>query len=243
VRPLHEKVFAITGASRGIGAATARLLAREGCKLGLGGRDEAALDEVVRSVSEAGGEAVAAVACDVRRYEDCERLVSETAGRFGRLDGFVANAGVGAYGALLDLSLQQIDDMLDSNARGTVYSVRAALPALLEDGGGDLVIVASVAGLRGLPNESVYCASKHAQVGLAEALDHELRPKGVRVTTMCPGGVATEFAFGAGREPGMPGLKEMMSSDQVAEAIVFTLRQDPELRTLRLVMRPMGEPV
>ena len=241
--PLHEKVFAVTGASRGIGAATARLLAREGCKLGLGGRDEAALDEVVRSVSEAGGEAVAAVACDVRRYEDCERLVSETVGRFGRLDGFVANAGVGAYGALLDLSLQQIDDMLDSNARGTVYSVRAALPALLEDGGGDLVIVASVAGLRGLPNESVYCASKHAQVGFAEALDHELRPKGVRVTTMCPGGVATEFAFGAGREPGMPGLKEMMSSDQVAEAIVFTLRQDPELRTLRLVMRPMGEPV
>ena len=241
--PLHEKAFAITGASRGIGAATARLLAREGCKLGLGGRDEAALDEVVRSVSEAGGEAVAAVACDVRRYEDCERLVSEAVNRFGGLDGFVANAGVGAYGELLDLSLEQIDDMLDSNARGTIYSVRAALPALLEDGGGDLVIVASVAGLRGLPNESVYCASKHAQVGFAESLDHELRPKGVRVTAMCPGGVATEFAFGAGREPGMPGLEEMMSAEQVAEAIVFTLRQDPELRTLRLVVRPMSEPV
>ena len=242
MRPLREKVFAITGASRGIGAATARLLAREGCKLALGGRDEAALEGVVREVSEAGGEAVA-VECDVRRYEDCERLVSGAVGRFGGLDGFVANAGVGAYGELLDLSLEQIDDMLDSNVRGTVYSVRAALPALLEDGGGDLVVVASVAGLRGLPNEAVYCASKHAQVGFAEALDHELRPRGVRVTTMCPGGVATEFAFGAGREPGMAGLEEMMSSDQVAEAIVFTLRQDPELRTLRLVMRPMGEPV
>ena len=105
------------------------------------------------------------------------------------------------------------------------------------------MVVASVAGLRGLPNEAVYCASKHAQVGFAEALDHELRPKGVRVMTMCPGGVATEFAFGAGREPEMPGLEEMMSSDQVAEAIVFTLRQDPHLRTLRLVMRPMSEPV
>ena len=242
MRSLDEKVIAITGASRGIGAATARLLVGEGCRLALGGRDAAALAEVVRDVSDSGGEAVA-VRCDVRDYEDCERLVSETVGRFGRLDGFVANAGVGAYGELLDLSLQQIDDMLDSNTRGTVYSVRAALPALLEDGGGDLVIVASVAGLRGLPNESVYCASKHAQVGFAEALDHELRPKGVRVTTICPGGVATEFAFGAGREPGMPGLKEMMSSDQVAEAIVFTLRQDPELRTLRLVVRPMSEPV
>src|SRR5918997_3487159 len=242
MRSLDEKVFAITGASRGIGAATARLLAREGCRLAVGGRDAVALDEVVRGVSEAGGEAVA-VGCDVRRYEDCGRLVSGAVERFGGLDGFVANAGVGAYGGLLDLSLEQIDDMLDSNARGTVYSVRAALPALLEDGGGDLVVVASVAGLRGLPNEAVYCASKHAQVGFAEALDHELRPRGVRVTTMCPGGVATEFAFGAGREADMPGLKEMMSPDQVAEAIVFTLRQDPELRTLRLVVRPMSEPV
>jgi NADP-dependent 3-hydroxy acid dehydrogenase YdfG len=242
MRSLHEKVFAITGASRGIGAATARLLAREGCRLALGGRDAVALGEVVRGVSEAGGE-VSAVECDVRRYGDCERLVSEAVERFGGLDGFVANAGVGAYGELLDLSLKQIDDMLDANARGTVYSVRAALPALLEDGGGDLVVVASVAGLRGLPNESVYCASKHAQVGFAESLDHELRPKGVRVTTMCPGGVATEFAFGAGREPDMLGLKEMMSAEQVAEAIVFALRQDAELRTLRLVMRPMSEPV
>lgn len=240
MQPLEGKVFAITGASRGIGAATALALAREGCRLGLGGRDEAALEEVVRGVSEAGGEAVA-VQCDVRRYGDCERLVSETTGRFGGLDGLVANAGVGAYGGLLDLSPVQIDEMLDTNARGTIYSVRAALPALL-DGGGDLVIVASVAGLKGLPNESVYCASKHAQVGFAEALDHELRPRGIRVTAMCPGGVATEFAFGAGRTPDMPELREMMSADQVAEAIVFALRQDPQLRTLRLVMRPMSEP-
>src|SRR5215210_7833344 len=242
MRSLDEKVFAITGASRGIGAATARLLAKEGCRLAVGGRDTAALDEVVRGVSEAGGEAVA-VRCDVGRYEDCERLFSEAVDHFGGLDGFVANAGVGAYGELLDLSIEQIDDMLDSHARGAVYSVLAALPALLEDGGGDLVIVAAVAGLRGLPNESVYCASKHAQVGFAESLDHELRPKGIRVTAVCPGGVVTEFAFGSGREPGMPGLEEMMSPEQVAEAIVFTLRQDPELRTLRLVMRPMSEPV
>ncbi|MEW6635242.1 MAG: SDR family oxidoreductase [Actinomycetota bacterium] len=241
MQTLEGKIFAITGASRGIGAATALALAREGCRLGLGGRDESALEAVARRVREAGGEAVA-VRCDVRAYEDCERLISETAGRFGGLDGLVANAGVGAYGELLDLSPEQIDEMLDTNARGTVYSVRAALPALL-DGGGDLVIVASVAGLKGLPNESVYCASKHAQVGFAEALDHELRPKGVRVTAMCPGGVATEFAFGAGRTPDMPELKEMMSAEQVAEAIVFALRQDPQLRTLRFVMRPMSEPV
>ena len=190
---------------------------------------------------ERGGEAVP-VPCDVRRHEDCERLISETTERFGRLDGFVANAGVGAYGELLDLPLDQTTAILDTNVHGTVYSVRAALPALLEDGGGDLLIVASVAGLQGLPNESVYCASKHAQVGFAEALDHELRGKGVRVTAICPGGVATEFAFGAGRSPNMPELKDMMSPEQVADAIVFTLRQDPSLRTLRMTFRPMCEP-
>ena len=239
---LHGQVFAVTGASRGIGAATALALASEGCKLGLGGRDESALEETVRGSSNAGGEAVP-IRCDVRDYEDCERLISATVERFGKLDGLIANAGVGAYGELLDLPLDQIDAMLATNVYGTVYSVRAALPALIENGGGDLVIVASVAGLSGLPNESVYCAGKHAQVGFAESLDHELRPKGIRVTTMCPGGVATEFAFGAGREPGMPALDEMMSADQVAEAIVFALRQDPSLRTLRHVMRPMSEPV
>lgn len=242
MRSLQDKVFAVTGASRGIGAATALALASEGCKLGLGGRDESALEEAARACSEAGGEAIP-VKHDVRSYEDCERLISETVGRFGSLDGLIANAGVGAYGELLDLPLDQIDAMLDTNVYGTVYSVRAALPALLENGGGDLVIVASVAGLRGLPNEAVYCAGKHAQVGFAESLDHELRPKGIRVTTMCPGGVATEFAFGAGREPGMPALAEMMSAEQVAEAIVFALRQDPSLRTLRHVIRPMSEPV
>ena len=242
MQSLAGKVFAITGASRGIGAATALALGAEGCKLGLGGRDEEALDGIARGVAEAGGEA-AAVACDVRRYEDCERLISETVERFGRLDGFIANAGIGAYGGLLDLPLEQIKSILDVNVHGTVYSVRAALPALLEDGGGDLLIVASVAGLRGLPNEAVYCASKHSQVGFAESLDHELRERGVRVTAICPGGVATEFAFGAGREPGMPALDSMMSPEQVAEAILFTLRQDPTFRTLRLTFRPTSEPV
>jgi NADP-dependent 3-hydroxy acid dehydrogenase YdfG len=242
VQDLREKVFVVTGASRGIGAATSVALGEAGCRVVLAGRDEEALREVAGRTEKAGGEALP-VTCDVRRYEDCERLVSEATSRFGRLDGLVANAGVGAYGELVDLDLDSVRAMLDVNVHGTVYTVKAALPDLLAGGGGDLLIVASVAGLRGLPNEAVYCASKHAQVGFAEALDHELRPRGVRVTAICPGGVATEFAFGAGREPGMPALDDMMNSEQVAEAILFTLRQDPALRTLRFVFRPMSEPV
>lgn len=242
MQELRGKVFVVTGASRGIGAATSVALGETGCRVVLAGRDEEALQNVARQTESAGGEALPIV-CDIRRYEDCERLISEAVSRFERLDGLVANAGVGAYGELVDLDLDSVRAMLDVNVHGTVYTVKAALPNLLADGGGDLLIVASVAGLRGLPNEAVYCASKHAQVGLAEALDHELRPKGVRVTAICPGGVATEFAFGAGREPGMPALDEMMSAEQVAEAILFTLRQDPDMRTLRFVFRPMSEPV
>lgn len=242
MQSLERKVFAITGASRGIGAALAMALASEGCRLGLGGRDKTALEEVAQDVVKKGGEAVA-VECDVRHYEDCERLISETTKRFEKLDGLIANAGIGAYGELLDLSLEQTNNILSTNVHGTVYTVRAALPALLEEGGGDLIIVASVAGLRGLPNESVYCASKHAQVGLAEALDHELRGKGVRTTAVCPGGVATEFAFGAGRSSEMPELQEMMRPEQVAENIIFVLRQDPTLRTLRVTFRPLSESV
>jgi 3-oxoacyl-[acyl-carrier protein] reductase len=241
VQELQDKVLVVTGASRGIGAATSIALGAEGCEVVLAGRDREALDEVARRTEQAGGTALAVV-CDVRSYEECEGLVASTLERFGRLDGLVANAGVGAYGELAELEVEQIRNILDVNVHGTVFCARAAVPALVESRG-DLLIVASVAGLRGLPNESVYCASKHAQVGFAESLDHELRPKGVRVTAICPGGVATEFAFGAGREPGMPELDDMMSAEQVAEAIVFCLRQDPTLRTLRFVLRPMSEGV
>ena len=115
---------------------------------------------------------------------------------------------------------------------GTVWPIRAAVPQFLETGSGDIVIVASVAGLRGAGDEAVYAATKFAQVGLAGGLDRELREKGVRVTTICPGGTATEFAMGAGRTPDMPGLDDMLRAEDVADAVVTALRQ-PSARCAR----------
>ena len=168
---LEGKVALITGASRGIGAAVARSLAEQGVNLGLASRsgDDLGLDAVAQP-------------CDVRDPDQLESIVAATVERFGRLDILVANAGVGAYGPFLDLSREFADEMIDVNLKGTIWAVRAALPHLLESDAADVVLLASEAGRRGLPNEAVYCASKFGQVGLGRALDHELRERGVRCT-------------------------------------------------------------
>ena len=133
--------------------------------------------------------------------------------------------------------------MMDVNANGMIITAAATVPHLIARGGGDFVSVASEAGRRGLPFEAVYCASKFAQVGFTRALDHELRPQGIRCTNVCPGGVATDFAMeeGRGRTPDMPELAGMMSADDVAEAVLFVLTRPRNHRILEVAFRPMTE--
>ena len=237
MRDLEGDVVAITGASSGIGAATARALAEDGVSLVLGARRVERLEELASELSTD----VAIVEMDVREPADSATLIETAISRFGRLDALVANAGIGAYGGIMDLSDQELIDMMDTNVAGTVWPIRAAVPKFREAGEGDIVIVASVAGLRGAADEAVYAATKFAQVGLAGALDRELREDGIRVTTLCPGGVATEFAMGAGRTPDMPGLDEMMRAEDVAAAVVTVLRQPRSMRTLVWSMRSIHE--
>lgn len=229
---LRGKVAVVTGASRGIGAAVARSLDEQGVWLGLASRSGADLGI---------GDAVARP-CDVRDAAQVEGLVSATVERFGRLDIVVANAGVGAYGSFLELRPEHVEEMIDVNVKGLLYTVRAALPHLLASGEGDIVTLASEAGRRGFPHETVYCASKFAQVGFTRALDHELREHGVRCANVCPGGVATDFAMGRGRTPDMPELRGMMSAEDVAEAVLFVLTRPRNQRILETVFRPMIEP-
>lgn len=238
MRDLNGAVVAITGASSGIGAASARALASEGASVVLGARRVDRLQELADDL----GDGVAVVSMDVRRPEEATRLIDEAYSRFGGLDALVANAGIGAYGGIMDLSDEQLAEMMDTNVAGTVWPIRAAVPGFLQAGEGDIVIVASVAGLRGAGDEAVYAATKFAQVGLAGALDRELREKGIRVTTLCPGGVATEFAMGAGRTPDMPGLDDMMRPQDIAAAVVTVLKQPRSMRTLVWSMRSIKEP-
>jgi NADP-dependent 3-hydroxy acid dehydrogenase YdfG len=235
---LTGRAYAITGASAGIGRATARALVAAGASVAVGARRTERLEELI---AELGAERVAAVPMDVREPADAARLVGAAVERFGRIDGVIVNAGIGAYGGIMDLTDEQLADMMDVNVAGTVWPVRAAVPHLVEAGRGDVVIVSSVAGLRGEHFEAVYAATKHAQMGLAGALDRELRPKGVRVSAICPGGVATEFAMGTGRTPDMPGLADMLREEDVADAILYVLRQPPHMRTLMWSMRHLHE--
>ncbi|MCL1898264.1 MAG: SDR family NAD(P)-dependent oxidoreductase, partial [Micrococcales bacterium] len=153
----------------------------------------------------------------------------------------VANAGIGSYGGIMDASDAELAQMVDVNALGTVWAVRAAVPALRAGGGGDIVIVSSVAGLRSDANEAVYAATKFAQLGLADGIDKELRPEGIRVITFCPAGIKTEFALGRGRTEGDPALDSYLMPEDIAGQIVAALSQPRRLRTSRWVTWPMSQ--
>ena len=237
-RDLSGTVVVITGATAGIGAATARQLVAKGAKVALGGRRQERLDELV---AELGADNAVGVVMDVRSPADNARLVAAALEKWGRLDSVVPNAGIGVYGGVLDMTDEQLAEMMDTNYAGTVWTVRAAVPTLLEAGGGDIVIVSSVAGFRGGEDEAVYTGTKHAQVGFAGSLDRELRAKGIRVTLICPAGTATEFAVGAGRVEDDPRFADWLTADDVAHAIVTTLEQPRSLRTAIWTLWSMGQ--
>src|SRR6478609_1590734 len=228
---LAGRVALITGAGRGIGAATAKLLADQGVKLALASRRG----------ENPGVEGALVKETDVRDPRSVQAIVDAAVDRYGQLDIVIGNAGVGGYGPFLDTPDQWIEDMIDTNVKGLIYTLRAALPHLMNSDAADVVTVASEAGRRGLPNEAVYCSSKFAQVGLTAALDHELREHGIRCTNVCPGGVSTDFAMGTGRTPDMPALKGMMRPEDVAETILFVLTRPRNHRILEVAFRPVTE--
>ncbi len=228
---LEGKVALVTGASGGIGAAVAQALHGAGASVGL----------LSRRGSDLGLDRGVGVRCDVRHRGEVQQATDEVVDRFGGLDVVVANAGVGAYGPFLELDAERLEAMIDVNLKGTLYTAAATLPHLIRSGVGDFVALASVAGLRGFPGEAVYNASKFGQIGFVRALDHELREHGVRATSICPGGVRTEFAMGSGREPGDRELEEMLSPEEVADVVLFAVTRPRGMRILTTTFRPAGE--
>lgn len=239
---LKGKVALVTGASRGIGRATARLLAEEGADVVLAARTEAELASLASELAALGRQALA-VPADVSDEAGVARLKEQTLARFGRLDILVNNVGVGKYGPLSALSVEDYDWMMDSNMRSSFLCTHAFLPGMLERREGWIVFVGSVAGLKGLPGEAVYNASKFAQYGFAQSLDYETREQGVRVTYLAPGGVHSHFAFGTGRTPGDPNLEKMMEPETVAGAVLFAVTQPEKARVFLVGLRPMSEPL
>jgi len=193
-----------------------------------------------RSGSDLGIDGALGLVCDVRDPAQVDAAVATAVTELGGLDAAVANAGVGSYGPFLELPPEQVDEMIDVNLKGTLHTARATLPHLIESKG-DFLSLSSVAGLRGFPGETVYNASKFGQLGFTRSLDHEMRELGVRVTNVCPGGIATEFAMGTGRTPDMPELEGMMSPEEVADVVWFVVSRPKGLRMMTVSFRPMNE--
>ena len=226
---MPEPVFLITGASSGIGAATARRAAEAGYRLVLGARRVDRLEELAAELG--GDERALAVRCDVSEWADQEALVQRALESFGRLDVAFANAGFGAQRSFLASTTEHWRSMILTNVYGAALTIRAALPALKESRG-HLLLTSSVAGRRVLPG-SLYAATKWAVTAMGEAARQELDDTGVRVTLIEPGMVDTDFF----ENP----VSDALQADDVARAVLYAVSQPPHVDVNEILVRPTAQ--
>ena len=239
---LAGKTAVVTGASSGIGEATARLLAREGCNVVLAARREDRLNAIAAEL----GEGALAAPTDVTDPAACAALVARTVERFGSMEILVNNAGLGLYGSVAEGDPEDWRKMFDVNVLGVLYVTRAAVRQMLRQGAGDLVFVSSLAGRR-VPRAdgTVYAATKHAVNAVAEGLRMDVHEKGIRVINVEPGLVRTEFP-----ESSYPSADEYyaekeyppLEAEDVAAAVVYALDQPPRVSVNEILVRPTEQP-
>ena len=235
-KDLTGRVAVITGASSGIGQATAERFAAEGMPVVMGARRVARLAEVAEGIRRMGGTA-RAVETDVRQPDQVRRLVEDAVAAFGRVDVLVNNAGLGYFGPVESTPPDEARYLFDVNLMGTLHGVQAAVPHMRRQGSGHIINVASIVGKRATPGNGVYSATKFAQVALSEALRLELASAGIRVSVVCPVSTTTEFFDVAGaRSPlQFTATGPTFSAAQVADAIVRCVRRP---RAEVMVYRP-----
>jgi NADP-dependent 3-hydroxy acid dehydrogenase YdfG len=239
-----SKVIAITGASSGIGLATAKLLAKGGAKLVLGARQADRLEAVAEAIRAEGGDAVAC-ALDVRRRADVAAFIAVALERFGRLDVLVNNAGTGPISNLDDLRVDDWEAMIDVNLKGPLYGIAEALPVFRRQQSGHFVNVVSTAGLVIRPQMAVYAGTKNALRTIAEGLRLEAGPH-LRVTNVSPGFVQTDFTSSIIDPATKHVIEERMreiglSPDAIARAIAFAIEQPAEVEVGDIVVRPSAQ--
>ncbi|WP_019930205.1 SDR family oxidoreductase [Nocardia sp. BMG111209] len=240
---ISGKVVAVTGASSGIGAATARHLAGLGAAVVLGARRTDRLDQVVAEIEAAGGRA-AAVRVDVTDPGDLRSLVGRAVERFGRLDVLVGNAGVSRIGPVADLDVAGWSAMVDVNVKGILHGIAAALPVFRAQGSGHLVTVVSTSGLKIVPTQAVYAGTKNAVRTLLEALRQESTDGVLRTTSISPGYVRTELVDHAVDDPEVRArvqrnMAELgIDPEAVARAIAFAIDQPDDVEIGDLTIRP-----
>ncbi|MFE5813309.1 SDR family oxidoreductase [Streptomyces sp. NPDC056479] len=241
---IDGKVVAITGASSGIGEATALLLAERGARLVLGARRSERLAELVARIEKSGGTAVQ-IRTDVTRRDDLQALVALAGERFGRLDVLVSNAGVGTVSPLDDLRVDEWDQMVDVNVKGVLHGIGAALPVFRAQGAGHFITIASTAAFRIVPTMAVYAGTKFAVRAICEGLRQEAGDS-LRVTTVSPGVVGTDFAEASTNPQVREQITEMRDQiaippEAIAQAIAFAVEQPATVDVNEIVVRPTAQ--
>lgn len=244
-RPLAGKVALITGASKGIGRASALTLARAGAHIvgvarGAKPDQASSLGSLGEEIGEAGVEFIA-VKGDVGTEETATVAIELTVDRFGRIDLLLNNAGIGKYKDFTECTPADYDQIMVTNMRSTYLFTAATVPVMKEQGSGLILQIASQAGLRGFTREAIYCASKHAQVGFTRALRQELQQFGIKVGVICPAGVATDFAIGDGRTEDFVSEAGFLHAQDVADAVLFNMQQSPQARAPEISLISLGE--
>jgi NADP-dependent 3-hydroxy acid dehydrogenase YdfG len=244
---ISGKVVVITGASSGMGEATARDLASKGAKVVLGARRADRLEAIVQDICDQGGQAIA-VATDVAKREDVQTLVDTAKETYGRVDVIFNNAGLMPLSPLESLRIDEWDRMIDVNIKGTLYGVAAALPHMKAQKCGHVINVSSVYGHKVVATGAVYCATKHAVRAISEGLRQEVKDYNIRVTTISPGAVKTELTDHI-TEPGLADdVKDVVSeigvpASTMASMVAFALSQPDDVDVNEILFRPTVQPV
>src|SRR5882762_5540802 len=244
---IADKVAVITGASRGVGESTARLLAGNGVKVALGARRKDRIDALVRDINAKGGSALA-FKTDVTKRGDVEALVRGTVDKYGRIDAIVNNSGIMPIAPMAALKVEEWDRMIDVNIKGLLYGVAAVLPIMQKQKLGHIINIASVAGFKVFaPGGTVYSATKFAVRALTEGLRMELHSKNIRCTMISPGAVATELPEGSSDEATRKNLREFykttmaIPANSIASAIAYAIEQPADVEIDEIVIRPTAQ--
>ena len=216
----------VTGASRGIGFGIALRLAEEGFRTAIIGRNRRRIEEAAKEITEISGTQSLAVVGDVSVWSDCVAAVEKVVKEFGAIDVLVPNAGMGIIGSVAESEPSDWAMMMQTNYLGTAHIVKAALPTMQKQGSGDVISVVSAGGTKGYPEWSGYCATKWAVMGFMDSFAQEVITQGIRVSTLCPGGVDTAFWDDLNKDinrAGTAGRSKLMSPADVAEMVMLQI--------------------
>jgi NADP-dependent 3-hydroxy acid dehydrogenase YdfG len=244
---ISGKVVVVTGASSGLGEATARLLSAEGATVVLGARRADRIHSLANELTSNGGKALS-IATDVTSFEQVKRLVDKAVETYGRVDVMLNNAGLMPLAGLDRLKIDEWDRMVDVNLKGVLYGIAAALPHMKEQKSGHIINVSSVYGHKVDPGAAVYCATKFAVRALSEGLRQEVKPYNIRTTVISPGAVATELMEHISEPDVAKTIRELVEkiaipADSFARMVAFAIGQPEEVDVNEILFRPTSQPV